>query len=386
MRDQTDQAVYEDEIDLREIFFVLWKRKWIIFVLTFVIVVSAVVYTFTSPEIYEVYVVMEPGVIDVTPNGEYIYLDSVTNIKAKLDSNAYTQRLISSLNLDPFQDRIKLKIDLPNKSNIIKVSVEAESDKIEHGINVLEQLVIELQADYELGVLRKKQEYQEKISKRNNMIKSLLLERKDLGKKISIKENFIKEKYAQIDIQKSSLDIMDQRIADMVQELKDVKKNTDNIITQRENFLKDPAKNPDSGLADLLYSTTIQQNVAFFNTLQNQISDLKIEKEQSKAGLKTLEKEIDDLKLDIERMKIEKDEGIATEIDGIKIEIDELKNRISHVQNIKMISEPSATTFPIKPNKKLNIILSLFIGLILSVFIAFIFEYVSKASKDVKTE
>jgi len=386
MRDQTDQAVYEDEIDLREIFFVLWKRKWIIFVLTFVIVVSAVVYTFTSPEIYEVYVVMEPGVIDVTPNGEYIYLDSVTNIKAKLDSNAYTQRLISSLNLDPFQDRIKLKIDLPNKSNIIKVSVEAESDKIEHGINVLEQLVIELQADYELGVLRKKQEYQEKISKRNNMIKSLLLERKDLGKKISIKENFIKEKYAQIDIQKSSLDIMDQRIADMVQELKDVKKNTDNIITQRENFLKDPAKNPDSGLADLLYSTTIQQNVAFFNTLQNQISDLKIEKEQSKAGLKTLEKEIDDLKLDIERMKIEKDEGIATEIDGIKIEIDELQNRISHVQNIKMISEPSATTFPIKPNKKLNIMLSLFIGLILSVFIAFIVEYVSNTRKTAKEE
>jgi len=379
MRDQTDQDVYDDEIDLREIFLVLWKRKWLIFIFTFIVVMLAAFYTVTSPEIYDVYVVMEPGVIDVTPNGEYIYLDSVTNIKAKLDSNAYTQRLISSLNLDPFQDRIKLKIDLPNKSNIIKVSVEAESDKIDHGIQILRQLVSELQADYEIGVLRKKQEYQEKISKRNNMINSLLLERKDLGKKISIKENFIKEKYAQIDIQKSSLDIMDQRIADMVQELKDVKKNTDNIIVQRENFLKDPAKNPDSGLADLLYSTTIQQNVAFFNTLQNQISDLKIEKEQSKAVLKTLEKEIDDLKLDIERMKIEMNEGIATEIDGIKIEIDELQNRISHVQNIKMISEPSASTLPIKPNKKLNIMLSLFIGLILSVFIAFIFEYVSKA-------
>jgi len=379
MRDQTDQDVYDDEIDLREIFLVLWKRKWLIFIFTFIVVMLAAFYTVTSPEIYDVYVVMEPGVIDVTPNGEYIYLDSVTNIKAKLDSNAYTQRLISSLNLDPFQDKIKLKIDLPNKSNIIKVSVEAESNKIDHGIQILRQLVSELQTDYEIGVLRKKQEYQEKISKRNNMIESLLLERKDLGKKISLKENFIKEKYAQIDIQKSSLDIMDQRIADMVQELKDVKKNTDNIIVQRENFLKDPAKNPDSGLADLLYSTTIQQNVAFFNTLQNQISDLKIEKEQSKAVLKTLEKEIDDLKLDIERMKIEMNEGIATEIDGIKIEIDELQNRISHVQNIKMISEPSASTLPIKPNKKLNIMLSLFIGLILSVFIAFIFEYVSKA-------
>jgi len=386
MREQNDQSVYDDEIDLREIFLVLWKRKWLIFIFTFIVVMLAAFYTFTSPKIYDVYVVMEPGVIDVTPNGEYIYLDSVANIKAKLDSNAYTQRLISSLNLDPFQDRIKLKVDLPNKSNIIKVSVEAESDKIDHGIQILRQLVSELQTDYEIGVLRKKQEYQEKISKRNNMIESLLLERKDLGKKISLKENFIKEKYAQIDIQKSSLDIMDQRIADMVQELKDVKKNTDNIIVQRENFLKDPAKNPDSGLADLLYSTTIQQNVAFFNTLQNQISDLKIEKEQSKAVLKTLEKEIDDLKLDIERMKIEKDEGIATEIDGINIEINELKNKISHVQNIKMISEPSATTFPIKPNKKLNMILSLFIGVILSVFIAFIFEYVSNARITARKE
>ena len=381
MREQTDNAAYEDEIDLREIFLVLWKRKWIIFILTCVVVMSATVYTLNSPKIHNVYVVIEPGVIDVAPDGKYMYLDTVANIKAKLESNAYTQRLISGLHLDPFQDRIKFKVNLPNKSNIIKLSIETASDKIEYGIRVLQQLVKELQTDYEVGVLRKKQEYQEKISKKNNMIQSLKLERKDMDNKISVKANFIKEKYAQIEIQKSSLDIIDQRIMDLVNELKDVKKNTDNIIVQRENFLKDPAKNPDSGIAELLYSTTIQQNVAFFNTLRNQISDLKMEKEQSRAGLKTLEKEIDDLKLDIEGMKIEKNEGIESEIDGVKIEINELNNRISNIQNIKMISEPAATTYPIKPNVKLNLILSLFIGLILSVFIAFLVEYLANARK-----
>ena len=386
MREQSDQVVYEDEIDLKEIFSVLWKRRWIIFILTCVVVLSAAVYTFTSPEIYDVYVVMEPGVIDVAPNGGYIYLDTVSNIKAKLESNAYTQRLISSLNLDPFKDRIKLKVDLPNKANIIKVSIEEESDKIEQGIRVLRQLVHEVQTDYEVGVLRKKQEYQEKISKKNNMIESLKIERKDIEKKISIKANFIKEKYGQIDIQKSSFSIIDQRIADLVQELKDVKKNTDNIIAQRENILKDPERNSNSGLADLLYSTTIQQNVAFFNTLKNQISDLEMEKEKSKAGLRTLEKEIDDLKLDIERMKIQKDEGLQAEINGITVEINELNNRILLIQNIKMISEPAATTFPIKPNKKLNVILSLLIGLMVSIFIAFIVEYISNAKKDIQKD
>ena len=111
-----------------------------------------------------------------------------------------------------------------------------------------------------------------------------------------------------------------------------------------------------------------------------------MEKEKSKAGLRTLEKEIDDLKLDIERMKIQKDEGLQAEINGITVEINELNNRILLIQNIKMISEPAATTFPIKPNKKLNVILSLLIGLIVSVFTAFLVEYIANAKKDIQKD
>ncbi|MBN1635656.1 MAG: LPS O-antigen length regulator, partial [Deltaproteobacteria bacterium] len=49
MKEQTDHAVYEDEIDLGQIFLVLWQRKWIIFFITCLVVIATIIYTSTLP-------------------------------------------------------------------------------------------------------------------------------------------------------------------------------------------------------------------------------------------------------------------------------------------------------------------------------------------------
>lgn len=384
MKEHAEQGVYEDEIDLREIFLILWRHKWIIFLITGFIVLFTTIYTVSSSKVYSVYVVMEPGVIDIASNGNYVYLDSVSNIKARLDSDAYKQRLIKSMSLNPLKDGVDFKVDLPGKANIIKVSCDVPENRIDYGIRLLEQLVKELQTDYKVDVQRKKQDYENKILLKKNKINALNLEKKDIEKKIAIKEKSIKEKYGKIGIQEESLKIVDQRITDLIHELKGVESNTQNIIQQRDKLLKRPVQNPEYGISDLLYSTTIQQNVAFFNTLKDQISNLRMEKENTKAVLQTLEKEIDELKLEIERMKIEMNEGIQTEIEGVQIEINELNNNIGQIQNLKTISEPSSTIYPVKPNTKLNIILSLFIGLLVSIFIVFFLEYLAGSKKDLK--
>ena len=46
----------------------------------------------------------------------------------------------------------------------------------------------------------------------------------------------------------------------MLDEIKGVKDNTEKIVRQRDVLLK--GKNPDKDISLLLYSTTIQQNVA----------------------------------------------------------------------------------------------------------------------------
>lgn len=46
-------AVAEDEIDLRELFAILWKGKWIIIAITFVFAVGSVVYALSLPNIYQ---------------------------------------------------------------------------------------------------------------------------------------------------------------------------------------------------------------------------------------------------------------------------------------------------------------------------------------------
>lgn len=383
MREDFDQTAYDDEIDLAQLFLVLWKRKWIIVIITVLIVSAALVVALTSPKIFKAYVVFEPGVIDVASDGKFVYLDSVLNIKGKIDSNAYGQRLIAALGANPHKNNtIEFKTELPNKANIIKVSYEVERDEIDRGVKLLHQLVEELQTDYADDIQLKKDEYNNHISMKKNQIQNLELRRKDLGSQVLTKERLIKEKYDQIEIQKTSVDGSDQKIQDFLQELKKRMESTDSYIKQRGNLQENQTQNTENGIGDLFYSATIQQNVAFFNELKNQISYLRTDKESSQVSIERLQKDIDTLYLDIERIKKEKDETILSEIDSLQAEINRLNSKVRYIQGIKMISEPTATTYPIKPNVKMNLILSLFIGLIVSVFIAFIVEYISNARKD----
>jgi uncharacterized protein involved in exopolysaccharide biosynthesis len=379
MQDRQDREIYEDVIDFREIFSELWTRKWLIMGIAFLAVLIAVLYSYTHPKIYKVSMVIEPGIVDISADGKYVYLDSPDNIKAKIESNAYLSRIGKIMQLKPDDLDIRIEANIPKNSNIIKAYSEFPADKAQFGVRLMQQLLAELQVDYARDLERKKDEFDKQILMRQNQIKDIEIQRKDLDKKISIKKSLMTEKKAQIDLLKGSFSIYEQREKDLMQDLKEVKNNAEKLILQRDELLKqDPSKKDGTGVANLMYSTTVQQNVSFFNELKNQLNQQKIEKENQKSYLKALEKDVEELRFETERLQLEQTEALQSQINAIQIDIKDLQNKVKHIQNIKTISEPAVSHRPIKPRPVRNIVLALFGGLLLGVIFVLFSQYIIK--------
>lgn len=63
------QAIADDEIDLRELFAVIWKGKWLIILITSVFAVGAVLFALSQPNIYKSEVLLAPASEDANKMG-----------------------------------------------------------------------------------------------------------------------------------------------------------------------------------------------------------------------------------------------------------------------------------------------------------------------------
>ncbi|HHO76832.1 MAG TPA: hypothetical protein ENN05_10455 [Deltaproteobacteria bacterium] len=322
----------------------------------------------------------------MTQSGGYVYLDTTANIKARIDSQAYTRRILNNVTIERQLTSLDFKVNILNKSNILTITYEAEKEDIDSGIVILGNLVDELRRDYDKDIQLKKDEFNRQIFMKNNQMAELNLQKKDLEKQIQAKEKSISDKYAQIEHHKASLKAYDYRIDNLLGELKSIKEKSQDILMDGGELSGGQQTQQKNGQSDILYPAAIQQGMSLFQELRNQINDLRIEKEFSRTSITALENDINDLTWDIERIKKEKTLAIQTDIDTLQTEIDKLKNRVNHIQGIKMISEPVSSVYPIKPKVRSMMILSLIAGIFFSVFAAFFIEYISNIRKRSEQE
>src|SRR5208337_4507179 len=163
MQDKQNDVIYGDEIDLREMLTTIWKRKWLIAGIIFICVLFAALYSLYQPKIYKIFMVIEPGIIDVTADGKYNYLDTPENIKGKIESNAYLPRILKALHLTPEDMDFDFTVGIPKSANVLVVSSEFQKNKTDFGLKILRQLLVEMQYDYAREVGRKKDEYRKQI-------------------------------------------------------------------------------------------------------------------------------------------------------------------------------------------------------------------------------
>ncbi len=280
------------------------------------------------------------------------------------------------------------------------------------------------------------------------------------------KKNEIGSLKAKIVGKKKQVKNLGNRITDVKAEIVRIGKNTELLLKERDKFLTS-AKNENNILASIMYTTTIQQNIGYLNSLRSTVNSENHRIFQENVGIENLENNIRNIKVqisnlgkqtkidngnllsDLEDLQAQKTnlnkqtkidngklmadikalqsqisnaekqtayknetiksdmEDYESQIKSLVVQMDSKRNSLSaeiaalesqksyfleeiknlefkknYVQNIQILQPPKSSLSPVKPKKKLNVLLAGVVGLFLTVFLAFFMEYISRHKND----
>jgi capsular polysaccharide biosynthesis protein len=327
---------YEQEMTLRDFINIITKHKKTILTAFLISVILTTIVSFIIPKIYEISMIMEPGVLEVTDSGNTTFIDSTGNIKAKIEAGTFDLNVVKALELNPRKTKIKLKISQPKDSTFLKVSINEPESKKELGVKILNQF------------------YSEVVNFYKNIVE---LKKDGIDKQIFIISNRIKSKNNAIKLNEENLKIVEAREKELIDELKGTKVNTEQLLVKRDVLLE--KKVPTDDISSLLYSNTIQQNISYFNQLNNQLTVMKTRKEDIANAIKDLPNEINNFDTEIEKLKAVKE----------------------NIRNINLIQEPRVSFEPIGLSRRRIVILVGILGLMLGTLLAFFMEFLEKSKK-----
>lgn len=324
---------FRDEIELIDILRVIWKWKYLILGGSVLCAVAAGVISFKMPKVYRINMVLRPGILQVNDNGKNTYIDSPQNIKAIIEAGTFDYQImkdITDTSKNDFPKSLKINVTIPKDAESIVVSHEGSD--VELGQRILNNLLKLLLAKYSEMVDYYHKQYETQI----------IMDKADI------------EKYnAQIRSDEQQIKNLNRSIDELLSEIKIVNKNTNHLISERDKFISDTV-NPDTILSSVLYTNTIQQNIALSNTYNDQIKRYESEKEGHKVSLETAKGE---------RQKL---------LESIK----NLEFKKNSIQNIKLLQSPTPSFYPIKPRKRLNVALATIVGLFTMLLLSFFIEYI----------
>jgi len=394
---------YEDEIELMDYLKVLWKWKYLILVGTLACAVVAAIVSFNMTRIYSVKTVLAPGVAKVEGNGKTTYIGSSQEIKTLIETGALDRTVLKQIKVPSEEDlprSLSFKITTPKGSNALEVAYE--TPQIDLGLQILTHLnqalltkfdgiVKYYDEEYTIQIRSKASESSKIIEKIETAKNEILTSGATTRANVAQKKNEMLTKKAQITAKKAQLENMQRRISEMQIEIGRISKNTDLLIEERNKFLGRKTTD-DNILSAVVYSNTIQQNISYLNELRGETNRIQDAIYNSEAAVNAMENSVKDLEAQIATLKEltkYKTETQKAEIAALKSEksfiAEEMKNlefKKSYVQNIQILQPPKSSLSPIKPKKKLNVLLAGVVGLFLTVFLAFFIEYISKHKND----
>ena len=298
----------------------------------------AAIISFNMSKIYSIDMVLRPGILNVGEQGKNVYIDSPQNIKALIDSGTFNNNILNYLHeikMKNIPKKLEFKVTIPKDSDTIKV--EYETDDVKQGMVIQNHLRKLLLENYINIVTYYKNEFDMKL------------------KSLKSESEYIK---AAIQSKKRNVKNFEKRIDELEAESKLIKKNTTNLIKERNKLLSENSKGKNI-LPTLVYSNTIQQNLQLSNNFQNDINNYKQQKED-------------------ELQKIEKSEN---EITNKLNDIQNIQFKKNNIQNIQFLQPATSSLDPVKPKKALIIVLSTVLGLFVMLFLTFFLEFVSRYKK-----
>ncbi|MCT7618051.1 Wzz/FepE/Etk N-terminal domain-containing protein [Aliarcobacter butzleri] len=419
-------VIYEDEIDLKELFQIIWERKIFILLFTLFITLIAGIYVFNKKPIYEVKSYIELAYFD----------DKILEEVAILEQKLKVIFLDNDLNLE--NGKIISIQQIKGIKNLLEIKSEAFSNEI--ALNKNKEILKYIQAVYEPKIEQYKFIIDKSILDTKREIDFINnIEIKNIQRQIDIlKEQELKNIDRQIDILKTQdiENINKEIILLRTQEIPTLKKQIEFFSNSKIKSLEDKIDYYSNSLKTYVLeldklnknieksdnSTSMIVSVQILNyqnlitNAQNQIKDLELQIEViqnetipklkyklenlSAIQIKDLEnkkknilnvniKDLQNKKLNVSNETIRKledkiDIEFQTKIIQLNEKIDTLnfKKSEENLSNSKLVGDYIVNDYPVKPKKSLILSVSLVTGFILSIFIVFGLNFFNKTRKE----
>lgn len=401
----------EDEIDLAELVGVLYRHKWLIIIVTLVVLSLAGAYTALQKTPYRVSALIELGQL-LTKEG-YQKVESPKEAKNRLSSLARVtgERIISESqeanSTLGFSIQKDFSIEVPENGNIISLEVLAPRDSkampflnrtiklfIADHNRVFDQEKTRLRNQIKRKKLAKqsvdiqiknlknnisqiKRKYEQKITSQNNKIQRL----QNSIENIVSQKNYLEQKVSLLQEEKDSLGKRIKKAQERYNQLLDSKLAANRDVQGAEAVGLMLFSNEVQRIHEQLYQLRDRQLFKIpeqINKLQTQIQELNTQIRNTRSKKELAKQELEQLKPELNE-KVEEVQGKIEnknqEKKEIQTAIEELQNRLKNVFTTQVITEPSFSDNPISSNMKLYLGLGFVLGVFVGVFLAFFVEF-----------
>ena len=331
---------YDDEIDLREVFFTLWKkRKFIGFgVLMFVVMASVIV--ISMPNVYRIKTLVIPGVISRSAEDGVRFTKNLEQYKGEIDAGVYTARLEEHL-ASKFEDITfspkTVKANIPKNSSALRITYDTENP--EFGKEVLSYLVY-------------------------------LIKKED----DSIYQMFVKGLESQIDLDVKAMSGFEEQIKNYDNHLKRIDIEKLAILRQIQKTTEMSEQNSAEGIKNIAASEASKDNL-YKALLHNNVL---IQKRQM---LVDLNDKINKINIQIGQFESQRQSASERYYNLLKDVGNRKRELEATTPFIEIIPVMKAEESIVGPNRKLIVVMSFVFGVFAAVFAALIYELVKPTEK-----
>jgi uncharacterized protein involved in exopolysaccharide biosynthesis len=378
------------------------KRRWAIVIPAGLGVLAAVLFSLLTPPVWEVDAIVVPSKFRVqTEQGgfEEVVVTEPKQIASQINQQSYRALIAAELNLD-LKTFPRIRAENLIGTKLVRTSLRVRD--VEQGKAILRSLFAHLKAELDAVTNVELQAIETERTSKQNAVKDLENEIKTLENEVRRKANELKLKDIEIqsrEIEKdrlrkeieagqNKLKISEARVAAIMEEMKAVKGRVDDLDQQLKKVIAEN-KEDTAAVSLLLYSNEVQQNLRYYNTLDEKLSIERVAQENVRLDIQGNQDDIRQIDTQIGQAATGK-EMIRIETNSVYNEIEKLKNRINTLQSetsflenkktridyARLVKEPTPSLRPVAPRLLLNIVLAAVCGLLVFIGLACVIEYV----------
>lgn len=370
---------YENEKELIEYLDVIWRKKWLIIIPTVLIAIAVALYSFTLPKVWEVDSILSPSkFLMQTQAGQFeeVIVTTPQEIASQINEGVYNNLISAQLNIE---SKRFPKISASPVKNTNLIHIKTKTEDVDMAKNIQNNLFDHIKADLDRKIDVEMKSIDSKIENLQSGIKQNELKINDIGNNIKLKKIEKAMILQAVESAKNKMKISEQRAKNIMDELQNVKKRSDELAEQQKEMMSGVNKGLDA-VSLLLYSNEVQTNLRYYDTLNEKYTLEMITQENLDLEIKSNKEETK--KIDTQFAILENNiEKINTDIENIKSRMQLLTEEKMRIDYARLVKEPTSSSYPVAPKKTQMVLIAGFVSGFLFLFLAFFLNYINENKK-----